>query len=326
MVEDRGRAAGVSRRRALQAVGATGLASLSGCTVLAGGGDRGSVAIAGSSTVYPVSKALAEEYFKANPDAEVTVSSTGTGAGFSNFFCTGKTDINDASREIKESERELCAGNGITPIEFQIATDALTIIANPENDWVDCLSFEELKAIWGPENPAQKWSDVRDGWPDREMNLYGPTSSSGTFDFFTETVMGEGGLSRADYQKTEQDNAIVTAVSRDKFALGYLGFSYYVESRSQLRGVPVKNQESGQCVEPTFETARRGDYPLSRPLYIYVAKESLAEPPVRNFVSFYVENSDSEVIRRVGYVPVTTETARENQEKLQAAVAEVMDS
>ena len=326
MVEDRGGGGRVPRRRVLQSIGAAGVVSLAGCVVGAEGGDRGSVAIAGSSTVYPVSKALAEEYFKANPDAEVTVSSTGTGAGFSNFFCTGKTDINDASREIKDSERELCAGNGITPVEFQVATDALTMIVNPENDWVDCLSFEELKTIWGPDDPPQRWSEVRDGWPDREMNLYGPTSSSGTFDFFTETVMGEEGLSRADYQKTEQDNAIVTAVTRDRFAMGYLGFSYYVESRSQLRGVPIRNEETGQCVEPTFETAKAGDYPLSRPLFIYVAKESLAEPPVRDFVSFYIEKSKSDIIRRVGYVPVTAEAVRENTEKLEAAVAEVTDA
>ncbi|HKJ59906.1 MAG TPA: substrate-binding domain-containing protein, partial [Halobacteriales archaeon] len=180
MEADRGRGGGVTRRRALGAVGAAGLVSLAGCVVGADGGDRGSVAIAGSSTVYPVSKALAEEYFKAYPDAEITVSSTGTGAGFSNFFCTGKTDINDASRQVKASERDLCAGAGITPLEFQVATDALTIIVNPEVDWVDCLGFEELQAIWGPDDPAERWSDVRDDWPDREMNLYGPTAASGT--------------------------------------------------------------------------------------------------------------------------------------------------
>ena len=326
MEADRGRRGGVTRRRALGAVGTVGLVSLAGCVVGADGGDRGSVAIAGSSTVYPVSKALAEEFFKANPDAEVTVSSTGTGAGFSNFFCTGKTDVNDASRPIKSSEQELCAGNGITPLEFQVATDALTIIVNPEADWVDCLSFAELRAIWGPEDPAQRWSDVREGWPDREMNLYGPTAASGTFDFFTETVMGEGGLSRADYQKTEQDNANVTAVSRDRYAMGYLGFAYYVESRSRLKGAPIRNPEDGECVEPTFESAQSGAYPLSRPLYIYVAKESLAEPVVREFVSFYVENSETDIIRRVGYVPVTAETAQENREKLQAAIAEVTES
>lgn len=319
-------AANVTRRRALQAGGTVGLLSLAGCTVGAEDADRGSVSIAGSSTVYPVSKALAEEYFKANPSAEVTVSSTGTGAGFSNFFCQGKTDINDASRPIADAERQLCAENGVTPLEFQIATDALTLIVNPTNDWVECLSFEELRTIWGPDDPAQRWSDVHDEWPDREMNLYGPTAASGTFDFFTETVMGEEGLSRADYQKTEQDNAIVTAVSRGRDAIGYLGFAYYVESRSRLTGVPIRTTGTDECVAPTFETAKSGTYPLARPLYIYVAKESLEEPIVRDFVSFYIEQSETDLIRRVGYVPVSAETASANRETFRRAVTEVMDS
>lgn len=300
-----------------------GVGSLAGCLVGATGGDRGSVAIAGSSTVYPVSKTIAEAYFKANPDDEVTVSSTGTGAGFSNFFCTGKTDINDASRPMTGSERELCAENGITPIEFQVATDALTVIVNPDADWVDCLDFEALRDIWGPEDSPIRWNEARDGWPDRELNLYGPTAASGTFDFFTETVMGESGSSRADYQKTEQDNAIVTAVARDRYAMGYLGFAYYVENQDRLTGVPIAETAADDCVEPTFDTARSGTYPLSRPLFIYVARESLADPVVRRFVSYYLEQSVTDLIRRVGYVPVSEAVAEDNRERFERAVEEV---
>lgn len=313
-----------TRRGFLKAAGAAGVAAVSGC--LAGADSNvpspGAVSIAGSSTVYPVSKALAEAYFKQNPGVEITVSSTGTGAGFSNFFCRSKTDINDASRPIGEGERELCRRRGVTPLEFRVATDALTVIVNPDNDWVDCLTFEELQSIWGPETPAQRWSDVDPDWPDRGMNLLGPTAASGTFDFFSEAVMGEEGVHRSDYQKTEQDNAVVTAVARDEFAMAYIGFAYYVENRDRLTGVPVENDD-GTCVEPTFETAGDGTYPLSRPLFIYVAKEALADRVVREFVRFYIERSRTDIIRRVGYVPVTDRIAEENLQRFETAVEEV---
>lgn len=323
MTGDGGGTGHVSRRGALGTIAAAGAAALAGCVVGASGGDRGSVAIAGSSTVYPVSKTIAEAHFKANPDAEVTVSSTGTGAGFSNFFCRGKTDINDASRAIKDSERAMCAEHGVTPIEFQIATDALTVIVNPEADWIGCLNFTELRSIWGPDDPPTQWDQANEEWPDADLNLYGPTAASGTFDFFTETVMGESGSSRADYQKTEQDNAIVTAVARDRYAMGYLGFSYYIENRDRLTGVPITEEAGGECVEPTFETAEGGRYPLARPLFIYVAKESLADPGVRDFVSYYLEQSHGELIRQVGYVPVSDSVAADNRQRFERAVEEV---
>jgi len=313
-----------TRRGFLKAAGAAGVAAVSGCLASADSNvpSPGAVSIAGSSTVYPVTKALAEAYFKENPGVEITVSSTGTGAGFSNFFCRSKTDINDASRPIGESERELCEGRGVTPLEFRVATDALTVVVNPDNDWVDCLTFDGLRSIWGPETPAQRWSDANEAWPDRDLNLLGPTAASGTFDFFSEAVMGEEGVHRSDYQKTEQDNAVVTAVARDRFAMAYIGFAYYVENRDRLAGVPIENDE-GTCVEPAFETARRGTYPLSRPLFIYVAKEALADRVVREFVEFYIEQSNTDLIRRVGYVPVSDETAAGNMERFRAAVEEV---
>lgn len=325
MVAGPGWSEAVSRRRALHSLAAAGLAPLAGCAVGTTRGRPQSVSIAGSSTVFPISKTVAEAYFKSNPEAEVTVSSTGTGAGFSNFFCRGKAEINDASRPIKDSEQAHCAENGITPLEFQVATDALTVIVNPQADWVDCLSFADLRAIWGPDDPPTRWNEVNQDWPDRALNLYGPTAASGTFDYFTETVMGEQGASRPDFQKTEQDNAIVTAVARDRYAMAYLGFSYYIENQGRLKGVAL-SAEDGECVEPGFETAKEGAYPLGRPLFIYVAKESLARPAVRDFVAYYIEQSRTDLIRRVGYVPVADDVAAKNREALERAVEEVTES
>jgi phosphate transport system substrate-binding protein len=262
----------------------------------------GSVKIAGSSTVYPVSTAIAEEFSKIHPDVEVPVQSTGTGGGFKNFFSQGKTDINNASRTIKDGEVEMCKENGITPVQLQVATDAITIVVNPEADWVDDISVEELAQIWRPENPAQKWSDVRSDWPDEEIELYGPTAASGTFDYFTEEIIGEGGASRDDYQKTEQDNTIVQAVSGSEYAMGYFGMAYYLENKSKVKALAVNG------VKPSIETAKSGEYtPLSRPLFIYVAQESVQEKPqVRAFVEFYLEQIDTDLIKQVGYVPMTT--------------------
>lgn len=313
----------VSRRKLLLGAGAAGATALAGCSGGNGGGLSGSVKVAGSSTVYPISSAFAEEFQKKHSNVDISVSSTGTGAGFSNYFCVGKTDINDASRPIKDSEVQKCKSNDVNPVEFQIATDALTVVAHPEADFLDCLSFDELREIWGPGNPPQKWSDVRSEWPDKTMNLYGPSSASGTFDFFTEHVMGEEGKHRSDYQGTEKDNVIVQGVSGDKYAMGYLGFAYYVDNKDKLKGVPIKSPDSGNCVKPTFESAKAGKYPLSRPLFIYVAKESLKEKAVREFVEYYLKNSSSEIVRQVGYVPVTEETKQQNLDKFDKAVSEV---
>lgn len=306
----------VTRRKLLGTIGAAGTASLTGC--LSGSGSSTSIKIAGSSTVFPVTKRMTELYRKEKDDSvQFSVKSNGTGAGFSNFFCAGKSAINDASRPISKSERKKCKKNGVEPVEFQIATDALTVIANTKNDWVDCLSFDQLAEIWGPKDPAQKWSDVNSNWPDEDMSLHGPTSSSGTFDFFTETVMGEEGKHRTDYQGTEQDNAIVTAVEGNEYAMGYLGFSYYVENKDQLKGIAVKKSSGGSCVKPSFETASAGDYPLSRPLFIYVDGSALQKKAVREFVRFYVQKSKTDAIKEIGYVPVPDSVIQENLNKLE---------
>jgi phosphate transport system substrate-binding protein len=260
----------------------------------------GSVKIAGSSTVYPVSVAVAEEFNRLHPRVEIPVQSTGTGGGFKNFFISGKTDINDASRRIKESEIEAAKNNGIDPIEFQVAIDAITIVVNPDADWIDEITVEQLAHIWRPDNPAQKWSDVDPSWPDEKIELYGPTSASGTFDFFTDAIVGEEGASRSDYQGTEQDNTIVQAVSGSKYATGYFGMAYYLENKGRVKAVKVNG------VMPSIETAKSGEYsPLSRPLFIYVSSESLKRPEVEEYVRFYIQQISTDLIKEIGYVPMT---------------------
>jgi len=285
-----------------------------------GGGDgedelTGSIKVAGSSTVYPVTVAVAEEFSKMYPHVEIPVQSTGTGGGFKNFFIPGKTDINDASRAIKDSEVEAARENGIEPIMFQVGIDAITMVMNPEADWVDDMTVEQLAQIWRPDNPAMKWSDVDSSWPSEKIELYGPTSASGTFDFFTEAVVGEEKASRSDYQGTEQDNTIVQAVAGSKYAIGYFGMAYYLENKSKLKALKVNG------VGPSIDTAKTGIYsPLSRPLFIYVSSKSLARPEIQAFLRFYIEQTSTELVREIGYVPMTEADMKKNLQKLEEAI------
>jgi len=281
------------------------LATVSVAFATAGGngdsdGLSGSIQIAGSSTVYPITVAVAEEFSKLHPNVEIAVQSTGTGGGFGNFFIPGATQINDASRPIKDSERESAMANGITPVELVVATDAITIVVNPENDWAGEMTVEQLAHIWRPVNPAKLWSDVDPSWPSEPIELYGPTAASGTFDYFTEEVIGESGASRDDYQKTEQDNTIVQAVNGSKYALGYFGMAYYLENQGEVKPVAIDG------VLPSLETAADGSYaPLSRPIFIYVGKEYLADrPELAEFVTVYIDLVDTDLISEVGYVPL----------------------
>ncbi|MBS3736550.1 MAG: PstS family phosphate ABC transporter substrate-binding protein [Candidatus Bipolaricaulota bacterium] len=279
---------------------------------------KGEIDIAGSSTVYPVSAAMAEEFSKMHSRLRIAVKSTGTGGGFANFFTKGKTDINNASRTIKESELQIARDNGIEPIEFKVAFDAITIIVNPRANWVEDISVEELAKIWRPNNPAKKWSDLNPNWPDEEIELYGPTAASGTFDYFTENIIGEEGSSRTDYQKTEQDNTIVQAVAGSKYALGYLGMSYYLESKSRVDALAING------VKPSLEAAASGKYtPLSRPLFIYVSDDSLAKDQVREFMDYFLKQSSTKLISQVGYVPVSESVMYENLYKLWETVAKI---
>lgn len=268
-----------------------------------GEGWSGTVAIDGSSTVFPISEAVAEEFQIANRGVRVTVGISGTGGGFKKF-CAGETDISDASRPIKESEREMCAEAGIKPIEIPVAWDGVTVVRNPGNDWAACMTVDELARIWQPGSTIRRWNQIRSQWPDEEIILYGPDTDSGTFDYFTEAIVGEEDASRDDYTASADDNVLVVGVEGDRGALGYFGFAYYEESADRLGVVAIDNGQG--CVSPSRETIQNGTYaPLSRPMYIYTASPILSRPEVRAFVEFYLVNAPS-LVPEVGYVQLSS--------------------
>ncbi len=281
------------------------------------------VRIDGSSTVYPITEAVAEEFqIKYRGKYRVTVGISGTGGGFKKF-CRGDTDINDASRPIKASEREQCAAKGIKYIEVPVGLDALTVVVNPQNDWIDCMTVEDLRRIWTPEAQGKitRWNQVRPDWPDRPLNLYGPGVDSGTYDYFTEAVVGEEGASRGDYTASEDDNVLVQGVANDPNALGFFGLAYYVENRDRLKAVKIENPQTGECVEPSIENARSGRYvPLARPLFLYINVDRLdRKEAVRAFVDMYLDPElIVELVQEVGYVPLPEEAYRLAREKVEA--------
>jgi phosphate transport system substrate-binding protein len=259
------------------------------------------IKIDGSSTVYPITEAIAEEFQKVNKDIKVTVGISGTGGGMKKFT-TNQTDISDASRPIKTSEQKQARLNGIDYIELPIAYDGLTVVVNKNNKFVDKMTVAELKKLWEPaaQNVVTKWSQVRDGWPSEKIKLYGPGTDSGTFDYFTEAICGASGKSRGDYTPSEDDNVLVQGVAGDKFALGYFGLAYYVENMDKLRAVPIDGGNGP--VEPTYETVQTGKYqPLSRPLFIYVNSKSAGKEEVQKFVEFYLDNV-GKIAKQVGYI------------------------
>ena len=263
----------------------------------------GIVQIDGSSTVFPISEAMAEDFMAANDGVRVTVGVSGTGGGFRKF-CAGETDISNASRPVKDEELEACAENGIEPLEILVGTDALTVVTSIDNDFLDDITTEELNAIWAPEaeGTVTRWNQVNADWPNAPIRLFGPGTDSGTFDFFTDEVNGEEGASRADYTASEDDNIIVLGVSRDENALGYFGLAYFLENDETLKAISVDG------VEPTPENAKSGDYSLARPLFIYVNPAALDRPEVRAFVEYYLETArDTDLITTVGYVPLETD-------------------
>jgi phosphate transport system substrate-binding protein len=263
----------------------------------------GDVRIDGSSTVYPITEAIAEEFRVIQPKIKVTVGVSGTGGGF-NKFSRGETDINDASRPIKAGEVESCTENNITYVELKVAFDGLAVLVNPENTWVDHFTVEELKKIWEPaaQGKITKWSQIRTGWPDAEFKLYGPGVASGTYDYFTEAIVGKSGSSRGDYTASEDDNVLVQGITGDKNAIGFFGLAYYEENQDRLKLIAVDNG-SGPVV-PSFETVKDGSYaPLSRPVFIYVSNEGAAKPEVAAFVNFYLKNATT-IVPDVGYIPL----------------------
>ncbi len=266
---------------------------------------RGTIAIDGSSTVFPISEAVAEEFQRKHPNVRVTVGISGTGGGFKKF-CNKEIDISDASRPIKDSELEACQKSGREFIELPVAFDGLAVVVNPQNDWVDHLTVEELNLIWKPESQGviTRWNQVRPEWPDVPLALYGPGTDSGTFDYFTEAINGKSGASRGDYTASEDDNVLVQGVAGDRGALGYFGLAYALENANRVKIVPIVNPKTGQPVVPDLETVKTGQYsPLSRPLFIYVAADQIDRPEVEAFVEFYLENA-AELAEEVGYIPL----------------------
>jgi phosphate transport system substrate-binding protein len=265
------------------------------------------IAVDGSSTVYPITEAMAEDFMADNRDVEITVGVSGTGGGFSKF-CAGETDISNASRPIKDEEAATCAENGIEFVQIPVAYDAITVVINSENDWAEEMSVEQLAMLWAPEaeGTITSWSDIDPSWPDEEITLFGPGTDSGTFDYFTDEIVGEEGASRADYTASEDDNILVLGVQRDANALGYFGMAYYLENQGALKAVAVDG------VYPGPETVNDGSYsPLSRPIYIYVRQDSLERDEVSEFVSFYLENAES-VVPEIGYVALPSEQYEES--------------
>ena len=263
---------------------ALALALLAGCESTSG--LSGTIEIDGSSTVFPITEAMAEEFSLENRGVRVTVGVSGTGGGFKRF-CAGEIDISNASRPIKPSEIEECAANSIDFIEIPVAFDGLSVVVNHENEFVDALTVAELNAIWRPEDPVELWSELRTEWPNEKIKLFGPDVDSGTFDYFTEVINGEAGAIRADFTMSADDNVLVIGVAGEEFGLGYFGFSFFTNNRDLLRAVPIDG--GAGPVLPEHTTINNGSYsPLSRPLFLYVATPSLTDPAVVEFIEFYL--------------------------------------
>lgn len=295
------------------ALGAIALGLIAGC-----GGATEQVSVDGSSTVYLLSAIAAEDFMNAQPGTTVKVGSIGTGGGFARF-CRGEIDANNASREIKDSEAQDCAANGIDYGKLVVAVDALTVVVPVTNDWAECLTTDQLAAIWGPGSTITNWNQIDPSYPDVPLRLFGPGTDSGTFDYFTKEINGEEGASRTDYTPSEDDNVVVQGVSGSPGGMGYFGFTYYEENTDRLRAVAIDGGEG--CVAPSAEAAQDGTYtPLSRGLYVYPSVQALAKPYVRDFFDFYVANDES-IAEGALYIPLNDE----QQAQLQADYRALLD-
>ncbi len=267
---------------------------------------KGTVAIDGSSTVFPVTEAVAEEFQSATQHkVHVTVGISGTGGGFKKF-ARGETDISDASRPILKEEIEACQAGGIEFIELPVCFDALTVVVNPKNDWLDAISIDDLKKMWGPqaEGKVKKWSDVNPAWPQEDLLLYGPGTDSGTFDYFTEAVVGKAKSSRSDFTPSEDDNTLVQGVEGSRYALGYFGYAYYEPNKKRLKALKIIAPGKSEGVAPSAASVLSGAYtPLSRPLFIYVSAKSAKRPEVNKFAEFYLRHAPV-LATDVKYVPL----------------------
>jgi phosphate transport system substrate-binding protein len=309
-------------RKALPAFLLAGALSVGTMPVFAQDADlsalSGEVVSDGSSTVGPLTQAVAEEFNAQAPDVQISVDISGTGGGFERF-CGGETDVQNASRAIAEDEIASCAENGVDWYEFEVAYDGLTIVTNPENTWLTCVTTDQLKQLWQKESPANTWADLNPEYPADTINLYGPGTDSGTFDFFVDTILGEAEI-REDFTPSEDDNVLVEGVAGDVNALGYFGLAYYEANQDALTAVAVDNGD-GNCVTPSPATVQDGTYtPLSRPLYLYVKADSLERPEVREFTRFYLSQAPV-LAAEVGYVASPDETYTEDMTSFEAAVS-----
>jgi phosphate transport system substrate-binding protein len=284
----------------------------------AGGEPSGSIAIDGSSTVGPLTDAVAQRYAPEAPNVTVNLSISGTGGGFERFCNTGDTHISNASRPIKEAEAQTCEDNGIDYIEVRVATDALTMVAHPETEFVSCLTQDEVVDIWGPDG-ADNWSQVRDGFPDQKLAVFAPGSDSGTYDFFNETVLEPNDITqpRQDYNASEDDNVIAQGIIGTPGSWGYFGYAYYQQNTDRLTALAYDAGDG--CVEPSAETAQDDSYKLARPLFIYVKKSALADEHVADFVNFYLDNVNA-VVGEVGYIAASQEELDQARQKVADAI------
>ncbi len=281
-----------------------------------GSAGAGLVTLDGSSTVFPISEAVAEEFQKVDRNVRVTVGISGTGGGFQKF-CRGEIDIADASRPISATEVAACEKSGVGYIELPIAYDGIAIAANPKNTWASNITVAELKTLWGPEAQGKvtRWSHVRTGWPDREIHLFGAGVDSGTYDYFTEAITGKAKSSRGDFTSSEDDNVLVQGIGNDELALGFLPFAYFEENSARLKLLPVDEGKGAGPITPTPETIEQGTYrPLSRPVFIYVSKKAAARPEVQRFVEFFLKHADS-LVREVNYVSLGAASYTSSAEK-----------
>ena len=276
---------------------------------------KGTVEVDGSSTLAPLSEAVAEEFKKTYSKANILVGISGTGGGFKRFVI-GEIDISDASRAIKDSEISQAKENGIDYVELRVGMDGLSVMVNPNNNFVNCLTLTELNLVWKPGSAVNNWNQLRSIFPNKKMRLYGPGTDSGTFGFFTEIINGEEGASRDDYTASEDDNVLVQGIAGDNYALGYFGYAYYLSNKDKLKVLGIDKEDGNGCIIPDSSTIESELYPITRPLYIYVNKFSYnTKPVVKEFVKFYMEQA-AKLITEIGYVPVKDEEYKSNLDKV----------
>lgn len=279
----------------------------------------GTVIVDGSSTVWPILTEAAERFTESAP-TRIDVEISGTGGGFDRF-CAGESDVQNASRPITDDELADCEATGVEFAVFPLGYDGITVVVHPENTWAECLSVEQLRSIWEPDNPERTWQEVDSTWPATEVELYGPDVDSGTFDYFTEVIMGEVGLVRTDHSASDNDFFLVESVASQPNALGYFGYAYFAENAEILRAVAIDSGEG--CTAPTLETIADGSYaPLSRPLFVYVKLDSLSRPEVREFIRFAIDQSE-DIVTTVGYVPLTTDEYNANRDQFETILKQI---